>query len=61
MLNNKKLNMLNVNYIKKLLNVSDTAAEEILDMYNEDYMDYCTCTTCLQYDLVQVYNNYKRQ
>ena len=55
--NNKNKNMLNVKYIKKLLKCSTKQAETVLSIYYEDYLDYCKCTNCLQYDLSDIYSN----
>ena len=28
---------------------------QVIDIYEEDYMDYCKCTNCWNYDLWEIY------
>ena len=30
---------------------------QVIDIYNNDYIDNCNCTNCLSYDLNFIYNN----
>jgi len=29
---------------------------QVIDIYEQDYLDYCKCTNCYMYDLQEIYN-----